>query len=69
MEILAAGGLMTSSPMERYLRDAHHILAPAGTSDVQALRLAEVALGTSKSRWSQLLAGVLAVKKTLRALS
>lgn len=27
--------------------------APAGTSDVQVLRLAEVALGTSKGQWSQ----------------
>jgi alkylation response protein AidB-like acyl-CoA dehydrogenase len=69
MEIHAAAGLMTDAPMERYLRDAHHIPAPAGTSDVQALRLAEVALGTSKSRWSQLLAGVLAVEKTPLALS
>lgn len=63
MEIHAAGGLMTDAPMERYLRDAHHIPAPAGTSDVQALRLAEVALGTSKSQWSQQLAAVLAVRK------
>lgn len=69
MEIHAAAGLTTDAPMERYLRDAHHIPAPAGTSDVQALRLAEVALGTSKSRWSQLLADLLAVGKTPLALS
>jgi alkylation response protein AidB-like acyl-CoA dehydrogenase len=69
MEIHAAVGLTTDAPMERYLRDAHHIQAPAGTSDVQALRLAEVALGTSKSRWSQLLADVLTVDKTPLALS
>ncbi|MFI0813941.1 acyl-CoA dehydrogenase family protein [Streptomyces echinatus] len=68
MDIHAASGLMTDAPMERYLRDAHHIPAPAGTSDIQALRLAEVALGTSKSRWSQLLAALLAVKKTPLAL-
>ncbi|MFF4755284.1 acyl-CoA dehydrogenase family protein [Streptomyces sp. NPDC002514] len=55
MEIHAAAGLMADVPISRYLRDAHHILAPAGTSDVQRLRLAEVALGQSKSRWSQLL--------------
>ena len=35
------------------LRDAHHIFAPAGTSDIQLLRLAEVALGTAKGEWSQ----------------
>lgn len=53
MEIHAAAGLFTDSPIERYLRDAHHLFAPAGTSDVQLLRLAEVALGTSKGQWSQ----------------
>jgi hypothetical protein len=45
--------------VERYLRDAHHIFAPAGTSDVQLLRLGEVALGMSKGQWSQRLAPVL----------
>ncbi|MFF7098293.1 acyl-CoA dehydrogenase family protein [Streptomyces rubradiris] len=69
MEIHAAAGLTTDIPMERYLRDAQHIQAPAGTSDVQALRLAEVALGTSESRWSQLLADVLAAEKKPLALS
>ncbi|WP_327357722.1 acyl-CoA dehydrogenase family protein [Streptomyces sp. NBC_01304] len=53
MEIHAAAGLMTDSPLERYLRDAFHIFAPAGTSDIQLLRLAEVALGQAKSPWSQ----------------
>ena len=53
MEIHAAAGLFTDRPIERYLRDAHHIFAPAGTSDVQLLRLAEVALGTAKGQWSQ----------------
>lgn len=67
MEIHAAVGLTTDTPMERYLRDAHHIQAPAGTSDVQALRLAEVALGTSKSRWSQRLASMLAVNRVATA--
>ena len=40
-------------PVERYLRDAFHIFAPAGTSDIQLLRLGEAALGTSKGSWSQ----------------
>ncbi|GAA2230950.1 acyl-CoA dehydrogenase family protein [Streptomyces amakusaensis] len=53
MEIHAAAGLFTDRPIERYLRDALHMFAPAGTSDVQLLRLAEVALGTVKGQWSQ----------------
>ncbi|MFC1414014.1 acyl-CoA dehydrogenase family protein [Streptacidiphilus sp. N1-12] len=56
MEVHAAAGLYTDRPVERYLRDAHHIFAPAGTSDVQLLRLGEVALGQSKGQWSQRLA-------------
>ncbi|WP_127354889.1 acyl-CoA dehydrogenase family protein [Actinacidiphila soli] len=56
MEIHAACGLFTDRPVERFLRDAHHIFAPAGTSDVQLLRLGEVALGTSKGQWSERLA-------------
>ncbi|CAM5502852.1 MULTISPECIES: acyl-CoA dehydrogenase family protein [Streptomyces] len=67
MEIHAAVGLTTGTPIERYLRDAHHIPAPAGTPDVQALRLAEVALGTSKSQWAQRLASVLCVKPAVTA--
>lgn len=53
MEIHAAAGLMADRPMERYLRDAHHIFAPAGTSDIQLLRLAEFALGQSEGQWSR----------------
>jgi alkylation response protein AidB-like acyl-CoA dehydrogenase len=53
MEVHAAAGLYTDCPVERYLRDAHHIFAPAGTSDVQLLRLGEAALGTSKGQWSE----------------
>ncbi|WP_030597585.1 acyl-CoA dehydrogenase family protein [Streptomyces fulvoviolaceus] len=53
MEIHAACGLFTDRPIERFVRDAHHIYAPAGTSDVQRLRLAEVALGVAKgAQWS-----------------
>ncbi|HEY5835684.1 acyl-CoA dehydrogenase family protein [Streptomyces sp.] len=58
MEVHAASGLFTDSSVERYLRDAHHIFAPAGTSDVQLLRLGEVALGMGKGQWSQRLADV-----------
>jgi len=53
MEIHAAHGLHPQrSPIERYLRDALHIFAPAGTSDIQRLRLAEHALGATKQPWS-----------------
>ncbi|WP_431952302.1 acyl-CoA dehydrogenase family protein [Actinacidiphila sp. bgisy167] len=56
MEIEAAAGLTTDGPLERYLRDAHHVYAPAGTSDIQLLRLAETTLGQDKGQWSQRLA-------------
>ncbi|GAA3711242.1 acyl-CoA dehydrogenase family protein [Streptomyces sp. NEAU-PBA10] len=57
MEIHAAAGLHTNRPMERYLRDAHHIYAPAGTSDIQLLRLAETALGLTKGQYSRRFTG------------
>ncbi|MET8679341.1 acyl-CoA dehydrogenase family protein [Streptomyces sp. NPDC004647] len=53
MEIHAACGLYTDRPIERYLRDAFHIFAPAGTSDIQLLRLGEMAMGTAKGQWSE----------------
>lgn len=53
MELHGARGLATDRPIERYLRDAHHLVAPAGTSDVQRLRLAELALGTEHAQWSE----------------
>ncbi|KAF9923510.1 Leucine dehydrogenase [Linnemannia zychae] len=52
MEIHAAYGLEPDRHIERFLRDANHIYAPAGTSDVQRLRLSEVALGTYREQWS-----------------
>lgn len=58
MEIHSAAGLFTDRPMERYLRDAFHIFAPAGTSDFQLLRLGEAALGTSKGQWSERFAAI-----------
>jgi alkylation response protein AidB-like acyl-CoA dehydrogenase len=53
MEVHGAAGLFTDRSIERYLRDAHHIFAPAGTSDIQLLRLGEAALGISKGQWSE----------------
>jgi acyl-CoA dehydrogenase len=38
--------------IERYLRDVIHTFPAAGTSDVQRLRLAEVALGRYPGDWS-----------------
>jgi alkylation response protein AidB-like acyl-CoA dehydrogenase len=56
MEVFAARGLHAKHKVERYLRDAHHIYAPAGTSDIQRLRLAEFASGTDRGQWSVRLA-------------
>ncbi|MEU5633748.1 acyl-CoA dehydrogenase family protein [Streptomyces rishiriensis] len=57
LEVHAASGLFTDRPIERYFRDAHAVFAPAGTSDVQRLRLARFALGTAQQpEWSQLFA-------------
>lgn len=53
MEVHGATALFRDRPVERYLRDAFHIFPPAGTSDVQRLRLAEVALGAAKGQWSK----------------
>lgn len=56
MEVHAAHGLSAGRKLERLLRDAHHIYAPAGTSDIQRLRLAEIAMGDTKRQWSERLA-------------
>lgn len=57
LEVHGAYGLDGDRPIQRYLRDAHHIYAPAGTSDIQRLRLAELALGLSHGQqWSEQLA-------------
>jgi alkylation response protein AidB-like acyl-CoA dehydrogenase len=54
MEIHCAAGPFPDLPVDRYLRDAFHGFAPAGTSDVQLIRLAEgAALRTDRGRWSQ----------------
>lgn len=52
MEIFAARGLHVEHRIERYLRDAHHTYAPAGTSDIQRLRLCEHATGSDHEQWS-----------------
>jgi acyl-CoA dehydrogenase len=59
MEIHGAAGLFTDRPIERYYRDAAHIYAPAGTGEVQLLRLGQQALGHDMGQWSALLADAL----------
>ncbi|MGW4485862.1 acyl-CoA dehydrogenase family protein [Amycolatopsis sp. NPDC004368] len=53
MEIHAAYGLVGAHEVSRLYRDVPHIEPPAGTSDIQRVRLAEVALGESRPEWSQ----------------
>jgi acyl-CoA dehydrogenase len=52
LEIFAGRGCQTDHNIERYLRDVIHTFPAAGTSDVQRLRLAEVALGSYGGAWS-----------------
>lgn len=56
IEIHAARGLQRSYKIERYYRDALHIYAPAGTSDIQRQRLGQVAFGAYGQQWSARLA-------------
>jgi acyl-CoA dehydrogenase len=53
LEILAARGVQREYSIERYLRDVLHTFPAAGTSDVQRLRLSEVACGTYRTPWSE----------------
>ncbi|MFD9604730.1 acyl-CoA dehydrogenase family protein [Streptomyces sp. NPDC059970] len=52
MDVHGAAGLMTSHPVERLFRDAEHTCAPAGTGDIQILRLGQEALGNEHGQWS-----------------
>ena len=52
LEIFAGRGTQRDHHIERYLRDIIHTFPAAGTSDVQRLRLAEVALGGYRGDWS-----------------
>jgi acyl-CoA dehydrogenase len=52
LEIFAGHGCQCEHNIERYLRDVIHTFPAAGTSDVQRLRLAQVALGEYPSEWS-----------------
>lgn len=60
LEVHGATGLDAARSVQRYLRDAYHIVAPAGTSEIQRIRLAELALGTAKGQqWSEKFADLL----------
>ncbi|MEU5990345.1 acyl-CoA dehydrogenase family protein [Spirillospora sp. NPDC047418] len=63
MKIHAAAGLRRDRPLERLVRDAFHIDAPAGTGDVQLRRLAESARGEGRGQWSQRLVHVTALAR------
>lgn len=61
MKIHAAAGLRRDRCIERLVRDAFHIDAPAGTGDIQLRRLGESALGDGKGQWSHRLASATAL--------
>ncbi len=52
LKIFAGHGCQRDHNIERYLRDVIHTFPAAGTSDVQRLRLAQVALGEYVGAWS-----------------
>lgn len=56
IDVLGAEGLHTDAGIERHLRDSLSLIAPAGTTDIQHLRLAQTALGTAHPDWSHGLA-------------
>jgi alkylation response protein AidB-like acyl-CoA dehydrogenase len=64
LEVHGAAGLFCDQGVERLVRDAFHILAPAGTADIQRLRLAEDTLGIGKGEWSQRFGGGAAGEQT-----
>ncbi|MER5988699.1 acyl-CoA dehydrogenase family protein [Streptomyces sp. NPDC001787] len=56
MEIHGAACLEQDHPLGRFMRDALCLYPPAGTGDIQVLRLAQAALGTGGPQWSRRLA-------------
>lgn len=52
LDIFAARGCQADYRLDRYLRDAIHTLPPAGPSDIQRLRLSQLALGSYPEPWS-----------------
>ncbi|MEU4674736.1 acyl-CoA dehydrogenase family protein [Amycolatopsis sp. NPDC023774] len=66
MEIHAAYGLVSAHEVSRLYRDVVHIEPPAGTSDIQRVRLAEVSLGEARPEWSQRFSGELRASTAAR---
>ena len=56
LEIFAGHGCQQEHNIERHLRDVLHTFPAAGTSDVQRLRLAQIAVGDYEGDWSSRLA-------------
>ncbi|MFK0120140.1 acyl-CoA dehydrogenase family protein [Streptomyces sp. NPDC090994] len=56
MELHGAQALDTDYPLQRPWRDIQHTYPPAGTGEVQRIRLADAALGEAHVQWSQRLA-------------
>jgi alkylation response protein AidB-like acyl-CoA dehydrogenase len=69
LEIFGARGCQADYHLDRYLRDAVHMLPPAGTSDVQRLRLSQMALGTYPEPWSSRLRHPVATESLRSAAS
>lgn len=53
IDIFAGRGCLKEYHLERYLRDVLHTFPAAGTSDIQRLRLAQIAFGENKGSWSE----------------
>ncbi|MFK0098997.1 acyl-CoA dehydrogenase family protein [Streptomyces sp. NPDC091040] len=53
MELHGAHALDTGYPLQRLWRDTQHLYPPAGTGEVQRIRLAEEALGEYQQQWSE----------------
>ncbi|MBT2412066.1 acyl-CoA dehydrogenase [Streptomyces sp. ISL-12] len=56
MELHGAQALDADYPLQRLWRDIQHTYPPAGTGEVQRIRLADAALGEAHIQWSQRLA-------------
>ncbi|MGC4950102.1 acyl-CoA dehydrogenase family protein [Streptomyces sp. DT224] len=53
MELHGANALDTGYPLQRLWRDTQHLYPPAGTGEVQRIRLAEEALDEYPQQWSE----------------
>ncbi|WTW23662.1 acyl-CoA dehydrogenase family protein [Streptomyces sp. NBC_00019] len=56
MELHGAHALDGDYPLQRLFRDVQHTYAPAGTGEFQRIHLANTALGTPTTNWSQQMA-------------